>query len=141
MARVRDSLPPLFDLDTPMPYVELQKLLDEATAWGVHCYEKGTYVEDLSDAVIDSVAEHVPAKNSPMSRLLLYRLDGAYCAPGDDDTAFSGGRSPRYGVFIVGFAPDPGLLAADRRWVRDFWDGAAPARHRHRRRLHQRHLR
>ncbi len=126
VARIRDSLPPLFDLDAPMPYVELQKLMDEATAWGSYCYEKGTYVEELSDAVIDTVAAHVPAKNSPMSQLLFYRLDGAYCAPGDDDTAFSGGRSARYGVFIVGFAPDPGLLAADRRWVRDFWDALRP---------------
>jgi hypothetical protein len=31
-AQIRASLPPLFDLVTPMPYVELQKLLDEANA-------------------------------------------------------------------------------------------------------------
>ena len=50
-----------------MPYVELQKLLDEANAWGVYAYEKGTYVEDLSDAVIETATEHVPRKKSPMS--------------------------------------------------------------------------
>ena len=107
-AQIRESLPPLFDLVTPMPYVELQKLLDEANAWGIHGYEKGTYVEELSDAVIDVITEQVPRKNSPMSVLLFYRLDGAYCQVGDDETAFSGGRSPRYGVFIVGLRPTPG---------------------------------
>ena len=61
-----------------------------------------------------------------MSALLLYRLDGAYCQPGDDETAFSGGRSPRYGVFIVGLAPDAGLLDADRRWVRGLWEALRP---------------
>jgi FAD/FMN-containing dehydrogenase len=126
VTQIRDSLPPLVDLVTPMPYVELQKLMDEASAWGNYCYDKGAYVEDLSDAVIDVVTEHVPAKNSPMSHLLFYRLDGAYCQAGDDETAFGGGRSPRYGAFIVGLAPDPGLLAAERGWVRDFWDALRP---------------
>jgi hypothetical protein len=125
-AQIRDSLPPLFDLVTPMPYVELQKLLDEANAWGVHAYEKGSYVEDLSDPVIEALTKHVPRKHSPMSLVLFYRLDGAYCQPGDDETAFSGGRSPRYGTFIVGVAPDAGLLAADRGWVRDLWEALRP---------------
>ena len=49
VAEIRRSVPPLFDLITPMPYLELQKLLDEANAWGSRAYEKGTYVEDLSD--------------------------------------------------------------------------------------------
>jgi hypothetical protein len=126
VSRIRDSLPPLFDLVTPMPYVQLQTLLDEGFAFGFYCYEKGTYVEDLSDAVIEVVTEHVPRRKSPLSALLFYRLDGAYCRPGDDETAFSGGRTPRYAAFIVGFAPDAKLLAADRGWVRDTWEALRP---------------
>jgi hypothetical protein len=125
-AQVRQSLPPLFDLVTPMPYVEVQKLLDEANAWGVHAYEKGTYVADLSDPLIEVLTEHVPRKHSPMSLVAFYRLDGAYCRAGDDQTAFSGGRSPRYGVFIVGLAPDAGLLDAERGWVRGLWEALRP---------------
>src|SRR4051794_181878 len=34
VAEIRQSLPPLFDLVTPLPYVELQKLMDEGNAWG-----------------------------------------------------------------------------------------------------------
>jgi hypothetical protein len=124
--RIRETLPPLFDMVTPMPYVELQKILDEGNAWGFHAYEKGTYVEDLSDGVIEVVTKHVPLKHSPMSLVLFYRLDGAYSRIGDDDTAFSGGRSPRFGVFIVGFAADADLLAADRGWVRAFWEALRP---------------
>jgi FAD/FMN-containing dehydrogenase len=125
-AQIRESLPPLFDLVTSMPYVELQKILDEANAWGFYGYEKGTYIQDLSDPVIDVVTEHIPRKNSPMSALLFYRLDGAYSQVGDDETAFSGGRSPRYCTFLIGLAPDADLLAADRRWVRDFWEALRP---------------
>ncbi|HEX6521574.1 MAG TPA: FAD-binding oxidoreductase [Streptosporangiaceae bacterium] len=125
-AKIRQTLPPLFNLVTEMPYVELQKLLDEANAWGNHAYEKGTYVEDLSDPVIEAVTARVPGKNSPLSMLLFYRLDGAYCRATDEDTAFSGGRTPRYAAFIVGFAPDAELLAADRDWARGTWEALRP---------------
>lgn len=126
VTRIRTDLTPLFDMVTPIPYVELQQMLDEGNAWGFHAYEKGTYVEDLSDGVIEVVAAHVPRKNSPMSLLLFYPLGGAYSRVGDDDTAFGGGRSPRFEAFIIGMAPDPDLLAADRTWVREFWAALRP---------------
>ena len=37
-----------------------------------------------------------------MSLLLFYPLNGAYSQVGDDDTAFGGGRSPRFEAFIIG---------------------------------------
>ena len=126
VSQIRESLPPLFNLVTPMPYVELQKLLDKAGAWGFYSYEKGTYIEELSNEVIEVVTDHVPRKNSPMSMVLFYRLDGAYCRVGDDETAFSGGRSPRYEAFIIGLAPDAEVLAAERGWVRGLWDALRP---------------
>jgi FAD/FMN-containing dehydrogenase len=125
-SQIRQSLPPLFEMVTPMPYLQLQQLLDEASAWGSHSYEKGNYVEALSDEVIDVITEHVPEKNSPMSMVLFYRLDGAYSQVGDDETAFSGGRSPRYGTFIIGLTPEAGQLAAERDWVRGMWDAMRP---------------
>jgi FAD/FMN-containing dehydrogenase len=124
--RIRQALPPLFEMVTPMPYVDLQQLLDEATAWGNYGYEKGAYIERLSDDVIDVVTDQVSLKNSPMSLALFYRLDGAYSQVKDDETAFGGGRSPRYATFLIGAAPDAGLLAADRNWVRGFWDRLSP---------------
>jgi FAD/FMN-containing dehydrogenase len=126
IAEIRRRLLPLFELVTPMPYVGLQQMLDEANAWGSYAYEKGTYVEDLSDDVIDVLASGIPRKRSPMSLLLLYRLDGAYSQISDDATAFSGGRSPRFGVFIVGVAPDAAGLPAEQRWVADLWAALRP---------------
>jgi Berberine and berberine like len=125
-ARIREALPPLFDFVTPMPYVELQQLLDEANAWGLLSYEKGCYVSGLSDETIAVITEHLPRKSSPLSDLLFYRLDGAYSDVGDGDIAFSGGRSPRYAIFIIGLALTRELLAADRAWVRSFWDALRP---------------
>jgi FAD/FMN-containing dehydrogenase len=126
VSEIRQALPPRFDLVVPMPYVVLQQILDGANAWGSHGYDKGTYIESLSDEVLEVITEHVPQKSSPMSVLLFYRLDGAYSRVGDDETAFSGGRSPRYGAFIQGLAADADLLAAERHWVRGFWSALRP---------------
>ena len=124
--RIREAVPPLFELATPMPYVELQQLFDEASAWGLFGYEKSCYVEGLSDDAIAVITDQLPRKSSPQSVLLFYRLDGAYSQVGDDDTAFGGGRSPRYAIIISGLASTPELLAADRAWVRSFWDALRP---------------
>ena len=126
MTRIRRALPPLWEFATPMPYVALQQILDEANAWGFHTYDKGTYLEDLSDEAIEVVAGHLPRKSSPLSALLFYRLDQAYSQADEDDTAFSGGRSPRFAVFIVAVCPTPQLLAADRAWARSFWEALRP---------------
>ena len=93
VARIREELPPLFDMVTPMPFVDLQTMLDEGNAWGHYCYTKPTYIEDFSDGVIEVLAEHVPRKSSPMSLVLFYRLDEAFSRVGENDTAFGGGRS------------------------------------------------
>jgi FAD/FMN-containing dehydrogenase len=124
--QIRRRLPPLFDMVTPMPYVALQQMLDEANAWGVHAYEKGAYLEDLTDDAIQVVTEQVERKPTPMSAVMFYRLDGAYSQVGDGETAFSGGRSPRYAAFILGIAPEARQLSAARGWVRDFWSALGP---------------
>jgi FAD/FMN-containing dehydrogenase len=124
--RIRQALPPLFDFVTPMPYTALQQMLDEPNAWGYYGYDKGAYIEDLTDDVIDVLTEYVPRKTSPLSVLLFYRLDQAYCEVGEDDTAFGGGRTPRYMGFFIGLCPAPEMLPAEREWVRSLWDALRP---------------
>jgi hypothetical protein len=126
-AALADGVPPLFQFLTPMPYVELQKLIDEANAWGLYAYDKGCYVKELSDEVIDVVTAHFPRKTSPQSLVLFYRLDGAYSRVAEDATAFGGGRSARFGVFMIGVCPVREMLPAEREWVRSMADALRPA--------------
>ena len=126
VAALGAGVPTLFEFATPMPFVELQKMLDEANGWGFHCYDKGCYVDALTDEVIDVVTTHVPRKTSPLSLALFYRLDGAYSRVPDDATGFSGGRSPRFGVFMIGVCPVAEMLPAEREWVRSMADALAP---------------
>jgi FAD/FMN-containing dehydrogenase len=126
-AALGSGVAPLFEFDTPMPYVELQKMLDEANAWGLHSYDKGCYVDDLSDDVIAALTAQVPNKTSPLSLVLFYRLDGAFSRVAEDATAFGGGRSPRFAVFMIGVCPVREMLPTEREWVRAMADALRPA--------------
>jgi hypothetical protein len=126
VAPVREALPPLFELVTPIPYAELQKMFDEGNAWGTYAYEKALYLDELSDAVIEIFAEYLPRKASPLSFVPVFPLDGAYQEVGDDDTAFGGSRSARFVFNIAAVCPVPDLLPVDRAWVRAFWEALRP---------------
>jgi FAD/FMN-containing dehydrogenase len=126
MAQVRGLQPPLFEFATPMPYTAVQQLLDEPNAWGAYHYEKGSYLENLSDAAIDVITEHFPRKTSPQSVALLYHLDHGYLETADDATAFSGQRTERYAMFIIATTPLQEALDAERAWVRTLWAALQP---------------
>lgn len=118
VARVREALPPAFDLVTPMPYTALQQVIDEPNAFGFAAYEKGSYVADLDDGVVATLTGHLAHKASPLTTVVLMPLDRAYCAVPEDATAFGGSRTPRWMVFVIGMAPVPALLPPERDWVR-----------------------
>jgi FAD/FMN-containing dehydrogenase len=126
LTRLRAAVAPQFEMVTPMPYVALQQMLDESTAWGFHYYEKGTYLPDLTDEIVDVLAEHLPRKASPLSVVLIDRLDGAFSDVADDATAFGGSREPRYHAAVVGVAPTPDLLDRERIWARDLFAALQP---------------
>ena len=133
LAPIRAALPPLFEFVTSLPYTQLQQMFDEGAQWGVNCYEKALYLDELTDEAIAVITEQQARKTSPMSLLEFYRLGGAYAEVDEDETAFGGRRKSRFGVIMVGLAGNPELLVAERAWVQSFLGGAAAARDRCRR--------
>ncbi|SDW53598.1 FAD/FMN-containing dehydrogenase [Amycolatopsis xylanica] len=125
-AAVRDGLAPLFELVTPIPYTELQKMLDESAPWGTLAYEKAVYVDGFSDEVIDVITEFVPQKTSPMSLMPIFPLTGAFTEVDADATAFGGPRRPTLAMNIGALAMDMATLETDRAWVRRFWERLVP---------------
>ena len=120
------ALPPLWDFVTPMPYLELNQMLDEDNRWGQYDYEKGGQIAEITDEVIEAVTHHFPHKQSPGSVVLFYRVDGAYSTVRDDETAFGGDRSPGWYVFNVAVCPTAEMLPAEREWVRGLYSALAP---------------
>lgn len=124
--RIRSELHPLVEMVTALPYAHLQQMFDEANAFGFMAYDKTVYVEDLTDEVVSVVEENLPRKQSPRSPMFIYRLDGAYSAVPDAETAFGGGRSPRYVIFLIALADNVEMYEADRDWLRSFWAALLP---------------
>jgi FAD/FMN-containing dehydrogenase len=127
--QIRSALPPLFEFLTPIPYTGLQQIIDEAAPWGILAYQKGLYLDALSPEVISIITEHMTRMQSPMSHLLAIPLGGAFCQVPDQATAFGGPRTPCVIVTAAAYAPEPGLLAADRDWARQLCAGLLPYAH------------
>jgi FAD/FMN-containing dehydrogenase len=90
---VRQEAAPLFELVSPLPYTNLQKLVDEGFPWGILNYDKALYIDEFTDDVIHVFAEHLAKKTSLMSMVAIQRLNGAYERVGEDETAFGGSRA------------------------------------------------
>lgn len=123
---IRATLPPLFDFVTPIPYAHLQQMLDEGNPWGILAYEKALTLDEISDAVIAVITEHLPRKSSPLSFVPIFVVDGAFGRVGEQETAYSGSRAARFVFNIAAVCPTPEMLEADRAWVRSFWEALRP---------------
>jgi FAD/FMN-containing dehydrogenase len=115
---------PLFAVESPLPYVALQQVLDESAAHGTRDYTKGLYLDALTPEIAAVLAEWT-ARRSPMAQVLLFRIDGAIAAVPDDATAFGGTRGG-LAVAIEGMDPDPAHDAAERDWARGAWSALRP---------------
>ena len=123
---VKEALAPIVELVTPLPYAALQQMFDESAVWGMHAYEKAVYLDELTDGVIDVIAEHQPKKQSPLSFVPIFILGGAYERADGDASAFGGRRDIRYVVNISATTPTAEGFDAECQWVRDYWAALVP---------------
>ena len=118
---IKQSLDPIVELITPIPYVDLQQMFDASAPWGMHNYEKAVYLEELTDGAIDTILEHQAKKMSPLSFVPIFPLGGAYRRADSDATSFGGSRDIRFVVNISATALSPAEYEAERAWSRSYW--------------------
>jgi hypothetical protein len=123
---IQDSLSPIVELVTPIPYVDLQQMFDASAPWGLHSYEKAIYVDDLTDGVIDAIVEHQAKKMSPLSFVPIFNFGGAFRRVDEEATAFGGSRDTGYAINISATTPSPDEFDAERSWVRAYWSALLP---------------
>jgi FAD/FMN-containing dehydrogenase len=120
----------LFEMVTPIPYVALQQLIDEANPWGIRAHDKGITLDDFSDEAIAVFLDWVPRKRNVLSFAPMFPLRGRYREIPDEATAFGGSRSARWAVSMVAMGEPEGdddeSFAADRAWARGFWEAMRP---------------
>ena len=115
-----------FELVTPIPYTELQKMLDESAPWGIRAYDKGINLDELPDGVIDALVAALPRRRFPLSFAPMFPLRGRFSEIADDATAFGSPRRRRWAVSMVGMAPDEETFAEERAWARELYEAVRP---------------
>lgn len=114
---------PLMDMTGPMPYVQVQRLTDDATPFGAYHYWKSSVITGLSEGAIEAIVGCYGEVTSPRSLILIQPLAGAVGRVGPEETAFahrSGLLVSIIGMWLGGPAePHVG-------WVRDMWRGLEP---------------
>jgi FAD/FMN-containing dehydrogenase len=80
---------PVMDALGPMPYCQLNGMLDAGFPRGALNYWKSSFLSQLSDDAIDTMIDCFARCPTPMGQLLLEHFHGAVTRVGASDTAFS----------------------------------------------------
>ena len=116
---------PLADLSGRMPYSVLQQFLDEEYPRGRHYYWKSAAVAELSDPVIDVVAEFAATQPSPLSTIDVWLMGGALGEEPAGGTAYSG-RSAGYLVNPEADWDEVDNDEANVAWARELIEALRP---------------
>ncbi|RDZ52192.1 FAD-linked oxidase [Haloferax sp. Atlit-6N] len=121
LAPLREFADPIADFSGVMPYVELQRLLDEDYPDGMRYYWKSLYLDGLSDDVLERLDHWTAAAPSPLSTVDIWHLGGAIADVGADESSFAGRRAP-YLLGVEGNWEDATADEENVAWVRDCID-------------------
>jgi FAD/FMN-containing dehydrogenase len=127
---LREFGAPILDLVHPTLYVDHQRSLDDTVPHGWHYYWKGTNLSELSDAVIDIVADRAFRAASPRSYAAMFHMGGAVGRGPRDATAYAG-RDVEHNIVIdAAWLPEDhdNVGAAETAWARTFVDALEPYR-------------
>lgn len=117
---------PLADLSAPMPYPTVQSFLDaDYPAGKLRYYWKSRYLDELSDAAIDVLAELAAARPSPRSTLDIWQLGGAFSRIDTGATAFGRRDAP----FLLGIEANWERAQEDEQnvaWTRQVYARVEP---------------
>ena len=93
--------PPIMDGIGPMPYSQLNGMLDAGYPKGALNYWKSSFLRELSDDAIDQMVECFGACPTPMGQMLVEHFHGAATRVGVSDTAFPH-RADGYNLVVLG---------------------------------------
>ncbi len=115
---LREFGPPILDDVRPRPYLEVQRMLNEATMAGRQYYVKSVFMSELTDGAIDTLISHFSKVTSPLSLVSFQQVGPAANRVDPDENAFAH-RDARYEMVNFGAWEDPGESETHVRWVRE----------------------
>ncbi|MGH9003694.1 MAG: FAD-binding oxidoreductase, partial [Acidimicrobiia bacterium] len=116
---------PAMDQLGPMPYPELQSMLDALAEPGNRYYVRANFFGEISDGLVEVLQERYLQVPSPLTLILLMPLGGAVGRVAPEATAFAHRQAPFHFEIFSGWT-DPADDDKNMGWLRDTWDTALP---------------
>jgi FAD/FMN-containing dehydrogenase len=116
---------PALDAVGPMPYAQLNAMLDGAYPRGALNYWKSSFLSGLSDDAIRTMIDCFAACPTPMGQLLVEHFHGAVTRVGVADTAFPH-RAEGYNMLVLSEWTDPHQNDACIAWARNSFAALRP---------------
>jgi len=116
---------PVLDLCVPKPFLTHQGMFDPSFRHGCWYYIRSCDIQELSDGVIDVMAEHGARIKSPITSIALWQMGGAVARVGEDETAFNN-RNAGFTFNINGNTESADGFEAERAWARAYWSALEP---------------
>ena len=122
---IKDFGPPVMDAMGPTEYSQMNSMLDAGYPRGARNYWKSSFLDELSDDAIETMARCYETCPSPMAQLLLEHVHGAVSRVPADATAFPH-RRDGYNFLVLTQWMDAADDARCIRWARDTYAAMKP---------------
>jgi FAD/FMN-containing dehydrogenase len=118
VAPIKSFGSPVMDAIGPIPYAQLNALLDASYPAGARNYWKSHFCERLGDDAIETIVEAFMQCPSPMGQIVIEHFHGAATRVAPADTAYAL-RSTGFNVLALSQWMAPAQDAAGTAWARD----------------------
>jgi FAD/FMN-containing dehydrogenase len=125
LAPFKDFGSPLMVEVGPMPYPQMNTLLDAGYPAGALNYWLSSFTRGLPDALIDTAVERFATVPSPMTAILFEHFHGAVTRIGESDTAVPH-REPGWNLLLPSVWTDPADTDANIKWTRETFASLRP---------------
>jgi hypothetical protein len=125
LAPLRRFGPPMMDAVAPIPFPQMQTLIDGAVPDGNQNYWKSAFLKDLNDSALETIVRYANEATSPMTAVLVEQYGGAAGRVGPQETAF-GQRHVQYDLGILSQWADPKDSDRHIAWTRAFAAAMVP---------------
>jgi FAD/FMN-containing dehydrogenase len=116
---------PVMDAIGPIPYCQLNGMLDAAYPKGALNYWKSSFLAQMSDDAIDTMIECFSRCPTPMGQLLIEHFHGAVTRVAAGDTAFPH-RADSYNLVVLSEWMEPTSTDQCIAWARETYAGMEP---------------
>jgi FAD/FMN-containing dehydrogenase len=112
---------PIADLIQPIPYTQMQSMLDGGFPHGNRYYWKAGFLKELSDVAIDTIITHANNSPSPYTATILELYGGVSSREPEGGTAYPH-RQNEYDFVVISNWPDKQDDEKNIKWTRNIWE-------------------